>query len=211
MEQNTSRIAILGVFLIALAAVIGLGFGIFTVAKGVSNEGVVNVQSNLEGVLDSTFDMYDNKVVTGNQVLGLFRDMNGKPISILVRTKSLGLGIGTYKGTDNGKLYIQRIGEEDYINYNAVISNGETNVKQIEAGNPVEGGIDDIFSVERGVIRISYGLMLDSNGRVVFNNRIEGLSKPGNAEYIGPNTKFDSQLIKDLSGLIIGVKLSQID
>ena len=58
----------LGIVLIALAAVIGLGFGVFAIAKGVANEGVVNVQDNLGAVSDSAYTDYDNKIVTGTQV-----------------------------------------------------------------------------------------------------------------------------------------------
>lgn len=211
MEQNISRMTILGVFMIILAAVIGMGFGIFTIAKGVSNEGVVNVQSNLEGATESVFDMYDNKIVTGNQLVGLYKEVEGKPVGLLVRTKSLGSGLSTYKGRDNANLYIQRVGEEDYINYNAIISNGKEEIKQIEAGNAIETGVENVITIDKGEVRSVYGIMTDEHGRLVLNNRIEGISKEGNAEYIAANTKFNSKLIRDLSGSIVGVKLLQLD
>ena len=39
MEKEISSGTMLGIVLIALAAVIGLGFGVFSIAKGVANEG----------------------------------------------------------------------------------------------------------------------------------------------------------------------------
>ena len=47
MEKEISSGAMLGIVLIALAAIIGLGFGVFAIAKGTANEGVTQVQENL--------------------------------------------------------------------------------------------------------------------------------------------------------------------
>ena len=44
MEKEISSGAMLGIVLIALAAIIGIGFGVFAIAKGVANNGVTNVQ-----------------------------------------------------------------------------------------------------------------------------------------------------------------------
>ena len=52
MEKEISSGTMLGIVLIALAAVIGLGFGVFSIAKGVANEGTVGVQDNLNVVSD---------------------------------------------------------------------------------------------------------------------------------------------------------------
>ena len=58
MEKEISSGTMLGIVLIALAAVIGLGFGVFSIAKGVANEGTVNVQDNL-----GTVSEYEQKLI----------------------------------------------------------------------------------------------------------------------------------------------------
>lgn len=86
MEKEISSGTMLGIVLIALAAVIGLGFGVFAIAKGVANEGVVNVQDNLGAVSDSAYTDYDNKIVTGTQVKAAYNSFKGKPVAILINT-----------------------------------------------------------------------------------------------------------------------------
>ena len=65
MEKEISNGAMLGIVLIALAAIIGLGFGVFAIAKGVANEGVTGVQENLDVVNSSAFTDFDQKIITG--------------------------------------------------------------------------------------------------------------------------------------------------
>lgn len=78
----------LGIVLIALAAIIGLGFGVFAIAKGTANEGVTNVQEGLQGVSQSAYTDYDQKIVTGTQVISAYNNFEGKNVAILVMTQA---------------------------------------------------------------------------------------------------------------------------
>ena len=64
---------VINIVLAACAAVIGLGFGVFSIAKGVANEGTVNVQDNLAVVSDSSFA--GDCLSTGCFVLGMEQGM----------------------------------------------------------------------------------------------------------------------------------------
>ena len=86
MEKEISNGAMLGIVLIALAAIIGLGFGVFAIAKGTANEGVTGVQENLGAVSNSAFTDYDQKIVTGTQVMSAVQNFEGKPVAILIST-----------------------------------------------------------------------------------------------------------------------------
>ena len=86
MEKEISNGAMLGIVLIALAAIIGLGFGVFAIAKGTANEGVTGVQENLGAVSNTAFTDYDQKIVTGTQVMSAIQNFEGKPVSVLVST-----------------------------------------------------------------------------------------------------------------------------
>ena len=86
MEKEISNGAMLGIVLIALAAIIGLGFGVFAIAKGTANEGVTGVQENLGAVSNSAYTDYDQKIVTGTQVMSAVQNFEGKPVAILIST-----------------------------------------------------------------------------------------------------------------------------
>ena len=89
MEKEISSGTMLGIVLIALAAVIGLGFGVFSIAKGVANEGTVGVQDNLGTVSESAFDDYNDKIVTGTMVKSAIQNFKGKSVAILVNTTAM--------------------------------------------------------------------------------------------------------------------------
>lgn len=78
----------LGIVLIALAAIIGLGFGVFAIAKGTANEGVTKVQENLGAVSQSEFTDYDQKIVTGTQVMSAYQNFEGKNVAVLIMTQA---------------------------------------------------------------------------------------------------------------------------
>lgn len=89
MEKEISSGAMLGIVLIALAAIIGLGFGVFAIAKGTANEGVTNVQENLGAVSQSAYTDYDQKIVTGTQVISAYQNFEGKNVALCVMTQAL--------------------------------------------------------------------------------------------------------------------------
>lgn len=89
MEKEISSGAMLGIVLIALAAIIGIGFGVFAIAKGVANNGVTNVQEKLENVSESEFTDFDQTIVTGSQVKTAYDNFVGKNVAILIATQAL--------------------------------------------------------------------------------------------------------------------------
>lgn len=88
MEKEISSGAMLGVVLIALAAIIGLGFGIFSLAKSTANNGVTDLQENLQSVSQSAYTDYDQKIITGTQVISACQTFEGKNVSILISTQA---------------------------------------------------------------------------------------------------------------------------
>ena len=88
MEKEISSGAMLGIVLIALAAIIGIGFGVFAIAKGTANTGVADTQEQLEKVSASAYTDFDQKIVTGQQVKSCYDNFEGKPAAILIATKA---------------------------------------------------------------------------------------------------------------------------
>ena len=215
MQNEISSGTMLGIVLIALAAVIGLGFGVFSIAKGVSNEGVVNVQDNLSVVSDSAYTDYDQKVVTGTQVVAAYKGFQGKSVAILINTQAMNKGVKTLKGHTAYALSIGVPGAVQYLNYNALLAAtaiGGSPVALSNAGIAVGGGTAGIVLVAAdGVPSATYGFALDPlTSKVVYDSSIGGFSKAGNCEYIASSAKFDAAIIKDASGSTVGVIFTQL-
>lgn len=212
MEKEISSGTMLGIVLIALAAVIGLGFGVFAIAKGVANEGVVNVQDNLGAVSDSAYTDYDNKIVTGTQVKAAYNSFKGKPVAILINTQAIDKGV---KHANNHEAYVLSVGSDDvqYINYNAILAADETGVLPTKLGSSpvkVTGGTEDVVGIEENYCTVETGFAIDSNGKVLFDSNVGGFERAGNSEFISNNAKFEAQVIKDGSKTNIGVIFTQL-
>lgn len=88
MEGEVSGIAKLGIVLIALAVLIGLGFGIFQISKGTANTGVNDVQKELDGVSTSQYTTYDQTTITGQMVRSAVQDFEGEQVAIAIATQA---------------------------------------------------------------------------------------------------------------------------
>ena len=188
MEKEISSGVMLGIVLIALAAIIGLGFGIFSIAKGTANEGVVNVQDNLGQVSQSGFDDYNQKVVTGTQVKSAYNTYQGKPYSIWISTAAMNATTGGLSDPD------VTIDESKYRVYNATLEKLD----------------DDDIAYENGTYIVAKGFAIGKDKRIVYNSKIENMSKSGMAEYIPATARFEANLIKDKSGTIVGIAFRQV-
>lgn len=238
MEKEISSGTMLGIVLIALAAVIGLGFGVFSIAKGVANEGTVGVQDNLNTVTDSAFEDYNDKIVTGTQVKSAIQNFEGKSVAILINTTAMNKGVTSYKQHTAG-CTVFKLDNVAYVNYNALLaedSNGLNVVDPFEAGaavaddqgvaaedavqliqgttitgegaNATETG--DPAKMVDGYLSISHAFAIDDSGKIRFDNGIGGLSRTGNCEYVATNSKFTANLIKDTSGTNVGILFTQM-
>lgn len=225
MEKEISSGTMLGIVLIALAAVIGLGFGVFSIAKGVANEGTVNVQDNLGAVSDSAFEDYNDKIVTGTMVKSAVTNFSGKSVAILINTTAMDKGVKVYQeheGVNGITFNAKGVSSEftalsgksvnndsfdklnldaghHYINYNALLQIGD------------EGSLDGALTLKDGVYNAtSVPFRLNAyNGKVEFDNSVGGFSRTGNCEYLAPTAKFDANLIKEEAGTTIGIVFTQ--
>lgn len=234
MEKEVSNGAMLGIVLIALAAIIGLGFGIFAIAKGTASDGIVGVQDNLNQVGASAFTSYDQRIVTGTEVASAYHNFEGKPIAILVATQATkdrsGSGTSSIGDLRNGAGvkpefmdYVSASGSGvviktnqtvenpdgrtvalNFINYNAILLPVEFTMKVDGSSVSLDGLIND-----NGTYKMS-GSFKVAQGKVVTNNSIGNLSKSGMMEYVSSGSRFQANLIKDQSGTIMGIAFEQI-
>lgn len=204
MEGEISRGAMLGIVLIALAAIIGLGFGIFAIAKGVANEGTTNVQDQLSQVSLATFNDFDQKVVTGTQVMSAYSNFAGKPYAILIATRSYldgnteGLSKAPEVQTDDADL--------KFLNYNALLGPAGGAGGDGDAG----GAGDAVLEYSNGIFIQESPFLMDASGKIQYNTVTDKLSKSGQVEYVPSTARFEANLIKDPSGTIMGIAFQQV-
>lgn len=228
MEKEISSGTMLGIVLIALAAVIGLGFGVFSIAKGVANEGTVGVQDNLNTVTDSAFEDYNDKIVTGTQVKSAIQNFEGKSVAILICTTAGQKGVVTYTNHTSG-VTCYKLGDRVYMNYNALLGKDSEGAaatvvaKNTSLGTLTNGTFTPVSTItafdnggtaatlKDGYVTISQAFQIDENtGKVLFDNSIGGQSRSGNCEYISTASKFEANLVKDTSGTNVGIMFTQM-
>lgn len=238
MEKEISSGTMLGIVLIALAAVIGLGFGVFSIAKGVANEGTVGVQDNLAAVSESSFDDYNDKIVTGTMVKSAVQNFTGKSVAILINTTAMDKGVKPYAthemlrvftftnskaagyyeidqssstaaGLGTGGTSVKvSSGTHYYVNYNALLGTADNTGKI--TGLPSTTGIDALI-LKDGIYNATempFAVNV-TDGKVMFDYSVGGFSRTGNCEYLAPTAKFDANLIKDETGTTIGIVFTQ--
>lgn len=272
MEKEISSGAMLGIVLIALAAIIGLGFGVFAIAKNTANDGVAQVQDGLNSAGQSVYTDYDQRIVTGTQVTSAYQNFEGKNTAILIATNAykdkcnasdaataLGLidtGNGVkaaYKGWGLEKgdadpdgagvipIVVACKNHEEYADassglfpsgavegkvgtYGMLKSNGQTvpypsfiNYNALITG--ASGVSTDSFT--SADVNACAGIYFDTNcfktdlgfatvdGRVQFNNITGNMTKVGMMEYVSSTARYQSYLLKDGSGTIMGMVFEQ--
>ena len=235
MEQEISSGTMLGIVLIALAAVIGLGFGVFSIAKGVANEGTVGVQDNLGTVSDSAYEDYNDKIVTGTMVKSAFTNFKGKACAILINTTAMDKAVVSYKehksvqmiklegaknmsfekpnkitGGEKLGAKIETAADHYYINYNALFGGTVTvdsSTNETTVGNLPQAGSIELKDGTYTAKGLAFAL--DSTGKVAFDYSSGGMTRSGNCEYLNATAKFDANLIKDETGTILGIVFTQ--
>lgn len=221
MEKEISSGAMLGIVLIALAAIIGIGFGIFAIAKSTANDGITNVQDSLGTVADSTFDDYNQKTVTGSTVKTAITNLSGKPYAILINTQAMNAGQATT--TAHTSVFTFTAQEEyngsktkAFVNLNALLSTDGTkdNIvgKAVAAkGKMTSTTIDKAaaLTLESGTYKSGYTFYTE-NGNVQYDTKTGSINTSGDSLQITDNTKFKGNLIKDEAGVIRGVVFEQI-
>ncbi len=234
MEKEISSGTMLGIVLIALAAVIGLGFGVFSIAKGVANEGTVGVQDNLAVVSDSAFEDYNDKIVTGTMVKSAVQNFAGKSVAILINTTAMDKEVKPYVNHASLQVYTinsdgtcdlskltnvkgsaAKLGDKAdgkfhyYVNYNALL--GSTATETNGATTVDWGGIKATLALKDGVYNATSApfAINATSGKVMFDYSVGGFTRTGNCEYLNATAKFDANLIKDETGTTIGIVFTQ--
>lgn len=195
MENEVSKGVWIGVALLGITAVLMIILWIFSSSKDTANSGSVDANEQLKTLGDSAFTDFDQKIVTGQQVIGAIKTFEDKPYAIIIGTaktqdiKSTSSDLHTDAVTQNVKPF-DGSAPKKAVNYNAVlqdITEGPTN----------------------GVYKTTKGIKIDAKNELVYDVQTENVNKKGFHEYVSPTTKFRANIIRNAEGDYAGIVLVQ--
>ncbi|BCJ93089.1 hypothetical protein acsn021_06580 [Anaerocolumna cellulosilytica] len=199
----------LGAALFAFGFFLAIAIIIFTTGKTIANNGSDKVQKQLEILQLSEFTDYDQAVVLGNKLRAAYDAFEGKPYAVIVGTRNLIdcqsiSGIEFTGDSDDLDMLI----ETDITTTN---SEGKTNATVYGMNYNALLPKDTELEMKNGsFITTSSFAVDDKTGAIKFNNDIANTKKQGRTEYIASGAKFQSNLIKDTTGEIVGVFFYQV-
>lgn len=207
MEGDLSTGAKIGIGLVILCFLIAIVLALLMVVKNITNSGANQMQSGLNQMSQSTYDDYDQKIVTGNKVKTAMKLFSGENIAIVIDTKYDGshhvfnYGLKLSKCGNNTANFSDTAvlpGDTGGAAYGNVWFFGQTSATQITGqGN---WGLSDIMNADgvsvAGVV---------PTGAAEFNLNTRPVDASGTAAYVRDNAKYQSFLIKDKTDTIVGI------
>lgn len=184
MGDDLSTGAKIGIGLVILCFLIAIVLSLLMVAKNITNSGANQLESGLGQMMATTYDDYDQKVVTGTKVTSAIKLFSGEPVGIVVIT-----GLCKDNNINGGYCYGALI-----QGYTQEGTNGNISYKNSTAPTRNTG---DTFFTASPVSPVQYNL------------NTKPLSVSGSAQYVRDNGKFLAELIKDSTGTIIGICFTQ--
>lgn len=184
MGEDLSSGVKVGVILIILCSIIGTVMSLMAVVKNVTRTGAMQLQSSLEAMDRMYEDNFNQKTVTGNEVISAIQLNQGSAIAIVIAEPK-----------EDNKLTLH--------NYGALLGAVSTGAADnVVIGNSQVGDSSYLYYDEKGQ---NYVADLFKVGTTVqYNYKITNIYKNTEREYINPNYKYESKLIRDISGTTIG-------
>lgn len=193
MGEDLSQGAKIGVILIILCAIISIVFSIMSIMKNITTQSTQDLQNSLASMSSQKFDDYDQREVTGAQVIAACKLFQNQPISIYVLTnRNLTYSNNAVtKGTFN-----------NYGLKNTGVS--AVNVNTAFAGN--------LKITNAGVVTTTdgYGTLEYPTDMKQYNNNRVGMNTRSDPAYVGNTAKFMSFLCKNKSGDITAIIFDEL-
>lgn len=183
MEGELGSGARIAIALIVIGVIISVIFVILGFTRGTTNQGITTVQNSMDSMSLAQFDDYDQKILSGTQVISAIKLFEGRPVAAIVRTTA-SMGNSQDGGHNYGALLdgVTRSGDSAPIS----VMNREGN--------------DSFYT---------HDLKVEDNGNMEFNSVYLPLTRSGTPTFVRPTAKFLAELIKDTTGTIVGVCFTQ--
>lgn len=223
MGEDLSTGAKIGIILIILCSLIAIVFALLTMMKNITNTGSAQLQNGLDQMLLTNFDDYNQKTVSGTQVISALRIFEGQDIAIVVKP-----GLCNYNDFAGGYCYNAVLSgytksdaempgygyvytSKNQINVTTVegITSSDTLVSTFVASNP--GVVSTKVQLhETGAYYIGELEKPEGQTTVTYNMNTKPITATSTSAYVRSNAKYRAMLIKDTAGTNIGIVFNEI-
>lgn len=191
MGEDLSTGAKIGVVLILLCAIISIVFSIMSIMKNITTQGTEDLQNSLSNMSLQKFDDYDQRTVTGAQVISACKLFQDQPYAIVVYTN---------RGTENAVYGLQ----------GCTWVTGTTNEPDMkETYSTSSIAYKDKEFLLAKTLGYATGAMPSGNN-FTYNNNRTAMNERTDPQYVSNSSKFKSYLIKTTSGDIMGIVFDEV-
>lgn len=185
MEGELGSGARIAIALIVIGVIISVIFVILGFTRGTTNQGISGVSTSMDQMTLARFDDYDQKTISGTQVLAAVKLFEGQPVATVVRTTAT-MNAGANTGN----------------NYGALLS-GSTKTSPNKyylttAITRTAAQANDSFYTVSLVTPIAYNLIYTP------------MTESGTNQFVRPTAKFLAEQMKDSTGMIVGICFTQL-
>lgn len=188
MGDDLSTGAKIGIGLVILCFLIAIVLALLMVVKNITNSGASQMEQGLNQMLQTTYDDYDQKVVTGTKVKSALKLFQGENLGIIVNTRQ----------GQNGADTIYNYG----VLLNTTKAGGSQKSATEDTSQPV-GSIYEVGSMEERDDGASYAGNIPD--KIEFNLNTKPLDASGKPYFVRDNAKYVAYLIKDSTETITGI------
>ena len=191
MGEDISTGAKIGIILCILVFLIAIIFSLLTIVRNITNTEASQMQNGLDQMSESQFNDYDQKTVTGTQVMSALKIFEGQNVAIVIQT---------------AQSYIKDTNKEGY-NYGALLVKADGNAGSVEnVGATVLLPKNTLTFKNGGYVANLY----NDKGAYKYNWNVRPCGQSGTNTYVRSSAKFFAQLIKDSTDTIVGVTFRQL-
>ena len=191
MSEDVSSMVRVGVTVVLVATLVATALNLMGVSQGILGSGQSTLQSGVDQIALQEYKRYDQKRVSGTTVKSALSLYEGRDIAIVLRPTSCQKSVG---------------GAPWAYNYGAVLIGS---VADTANDTGLAYNITSALTRNAGDAFYSVNLKVTS-GSIDYSSNIKGVSTTGDTEYILESAQFRGELIKDLTGTIIGIMFTQL-
>ena len=210
MEDNVALGIRISVVVVLVASLVAIVLTLLVIGQSILGSGQNKLQSGLTQIEQQDLQQYANVVKPGSVVKSVISLYQGEPLAILIKTTALHKETVTDPAVRDATPIS---GNGYYFNYGCqLVGADEVITLSDDADHTVlnagTASTTDPLIRHDGVAHLEGALQMES-GLTVFNYDTSGTVATGNPESILDNGLFYSQLIKDITGEIIGIIFTQ--
>ncbi|MBO9597421.1 MAG: hypothetical protein J7559_06335, partial [Cohnella sp.] len=167
--------------------IISIIFVILGFTRGTTNQGISGVSTSMDSMTLARFDDYDQKTISGTQVVAAVKLFEGQPVATVVRTTAtMSASGGANTGNNYGALLTisTKTGSNKYYSTTAITRGS--------------GQEDDSYYTVALQSPINYNLIYTP------------MTASGTNQFVRPTAKFLAELMKDTTGMIVGICFTQL-